>query len=1137
MRICTLQNLLLIFTLLVVVPLAAQHTGELKATFAVPVTTQEKPLPQIFEVLESHFENNEVADAVLLRLKKEQLPALLQRLQKEDGPVVFEIPAANGQVMALQLEKNKLLAEGFKVRTPLGTYPYQPGQYLRGTVKGSPQSLAALSVFNDLVMGVFAGEAGNYVLGPLRTVNGIASDEYILYNEQDLKISNDFACFADELPVPSRKTPTPSGTEKSLVQPLVKVYFECDYLMYQEKGSNSTNVINFVTGAFNAVATIYNNESILTQISEVFVWTTQDPYRTSSSVDALTDFRNRLNTNGFNGDLAHLLSRTNNNLGGVAYRDVLCVRNYAYAYSNISSTYQNFPTYSWTVNVITHEMGHSLGSPHTQSCEWAGGPIDNCFCPEGSCSPGPEPPATGGTIMSYCHLNGNTSNCTLPSGSNPGVNLSAGFGQLPGDLIRNRVNNASCLEGASPRPNLTVASGGLSTNGSVVNANITVTNNGGAAADSTTVGFYLSTDFAFSPIDYLFATRTVPALANGATSGNIVVNMDVSSVNGIPPGVYYIIFFIDKDNTVGESNENDNIFYWNSPQVVLAGTCPAPTSSQLTVTNITTNSARFNCSMTGVSQYDWQYRLVGAASWTGVMEGVNNYYNASGLVAGAAYEFQTRVRCDTTWSIWSPSLVFSTTAASCAAPTTTQISASNITSNAARLNCTVTGVTQYDWQYRVVGTTTWVAVAEGTSNFFNLSNLAASTNYEFQVRVLCNTTWSSWSASRTFTTSAAVCNAPATTQLSASNILSTSAQLNCTLTGVTQYDWQYRRTGTTTWTALPEGTAATYNLTGLTASASYEFQARVQCGTVWSAWSASVTFTTAAPCNAPSSTQTSTSNITTTAARLNCSVTGVTQYDWQYRRTGTTTWSDLPEGSSNFYDLGSLTPGTGYEFQVRVRCGATQWSNWSASRSFTTTTLTCARPTTSQITATAITGTTAQLNHTLSGYSSYGWRYRRSGTSLWTTLPNTISNFTNLTGLSRNTRYEFQVQVFCNNAWTSWSAGKTFTTASSFDEPGANALAGTMPSSPGGVNAEWELKAYPQPATDILSIEFRVHQESPLHAAIYDLTGKVVKTIPLGVFTPGTYTSQVTVESLHPGIYLLQVIGNEYNKQVKIVIQ
>jgi hypothetical protein len=118
----------------------------------------------------------------------------------------------------------------------------------------------------------------------------------------------------------------------------------------------------------------------------------------------------------------------------VAFLDSLCADN-NYAYSGVDLFYEDVPTYSWTIGAMTHEMGHSFGSPHTHACAWNGNntAIDGCGeqAGNGGC-PGPIP-SNGGTIMSYCHL------------LSTGVNLSKGFGPQPGQLIRNTIDSKWCL--------------------------------------------------------------------------------------------------------------------------------------------------------------------------------------------------------------------------------------------------------------------------------------------------------------------------------------------------------------------------------------------------------------------------------------------------------------------------------------------------------------------------------------------------------------------------------------------------------------------------------------------------------------------------------------------------------------------
>jgi hypothetical protein len=92
--------------------------------------------------------------------------------------------------------------------------------------------------------------------------------------------------------------------------------------------------------------------------------------------------------------------------------------------------------------VISHEFGHSLGSPHTHACLWNGNntPIDGCGSqagyPENGCTiVGPIPSTSvKGTIMSYCHLV-----------SGVGISFANGFGLQPATLMANIVNGKPCL--------------------------------------------------------------------------------------------------------------------------------------------------------------------------------------------------------------------------------------------------------------------------------------------------------------------------------------------------------------------------------------------------------------------------------------------------------------------------------------------------------------------------------------------------------------------------------------------------------------------------------------------------------------------------------------------------------------------
>lgn len=906
---------LLLLTCFLSTPLQAQQNGVLEQIRAARQKGVVFRPYSLFSYQDALTEvlplRSKLPEGVVLKVDPKVLDALIK--QRPEG-LFLELPRdKNGQVFQLDLIRVDLHTPDFKLNTSAdGPIAYEPGIHYRGVLRNEAKTSVALSFFKDEVMGVIGfAESSNWVLGRLEGTN--LRDAYTVYPEDELDFDKSFNCGSSEVSQEIRHTENKLAELRGVtpVDKTVRVYFECEYDLVTEKGG-ATGAADFINGIFNIVSLLYQNEGITVVISEIFAWTTPDAYPTSSTSNALVSFKSTRPS--FNGDIAHLVSRGQPTGGGIAYRPGLC-NGYGYAYSYVNSTYSAFPTYSWTANVITHEMGHNLGSPHTHDCAWNGNntPLDGCgpaagYSGTGTCVALPAPTAPfKGTIMSYCHLLGNI-----------GIDLNLGFGQQPGDLIRATISAATCLSG------------------------------GGAV-------------------------------------------------------------------------------------------CNTPTAAQLLANNVSANSATLVTNISGLVGYDWRYRVVGSATWVDVASSTSNSLNVTGLSASSNYEFQGSVQCTAggAWTSWSASKTFTTTGAVCATPTTAQISASNIASTTATLSCSMGGVVSYDWRYRLAATSLWTDLTNTSSNSVNISGLDLASNYQFQVSVQCTAggVWTAWSASKTFTTLAApACIAPTTAQIAASNVGTNTATLGCSVTGVVGYDWRYRLVGSSTWTDLNNTTASSTNLSSLAAASNYEFQVAVQCtaGSTWTAWSASTTFTTLAPaCIAPSSTQLSTSAVTASAATLNCSATGVLSYDWRYRLVGSSTWIDLTNTSTGSTSLSSLVASSNYEFQVALQCTAGgAWSEWSASKTFTTLALVCVTPTTAQITATNITSSTATLSCSLVGMVSYDWRYRLVGTSLWTDLSNTSAASVNISGLSAASNYQFQVSVLCTagGTWTAWSASKSFST-------------------------------------------------------------------------------------------------------------
>lgn len=370
-------------------------------------------------------------DITVIKVKSKELKKLIN-----EKPEAVEISFPfDGKQLTVELYKNQIFTNNFKVTTNKGEIVnYTPGVYYQGVVKGDNKSVVAFSFFDNDIVGVASTpKLGNVVIGKVKN-----SEDFVSYSDSKLTGFNPFICGADELQENQKKKSSfdpnkETAAKKVATQNCVRVYYEVCYTPYVNNGSNTTTTTNWLTAVHNNIATLYSNDDIRIALNEINIWTTQDPYTGAPNAN-LGNFRTNRQT--FNGDLAHLVNSPSTT--SVAYINSLCTT-YKHAYSGISQTYNNVPVYSWTIGAMTHEMGHSLGSPHTHACAWNGNntAIDGCGPQAGyseGCT-GPIPSTTEkGSIMSYCHLI-----------SGVGINFSNGFGPQPAALIRNTIDSKACI--------------------------------------------------------------------------------------------------------------------------------------------------------------------------------------------------------------------------------------------------------------------------------------------------------------------------------------------------------------------------------------------------------------------------------------------------------------------------------------------------------------------------------------------------------------------------------------------------------------------------------------------------------------------------------------------------------------------
>ncbi len=342
----------------------------------------------------------------------------------------------------LDLYRADVFSQQAEIKTSDGRVftPDADHQFYRGIISGDPNSLAIVSVFEERIQILFADQSGS------RRIQQTSGHQYVLINDLDILIPKDVNCFAEDVSNHPQAGESPGATQR-MSGTCVEVYVECDFKSYQDNGSSVFNTEEWVAELWNEVIALYENENIPVAVSDVFVYTSSDPFAGLSSISAvLYAFRDHIDTLTYDGRLAHLLS-TRTLGGGIAFLDVLCSNSNQVAFSaSLSTNIVPLPTFSWSVEVVTHEMGHNMGSPHTHACAWNSNStaIDGCGptagYSEGCTGPLPE----SGTIMSYCHLV-----------SGVGINFANGFGPQPGDLIRNKYNNANCNTGICGPPDCT----------------------------------------------------------------------------------------------------------------------------------------------------------------------------------------------------------------------------------------------------------------------------------------------------------------------------------------------------------------------------------------------------------------------------------------------------------------------------------------------------------------------------------------------------------------------------------------------------------------------------------------------------------------------------------------------------------
>ncbi len=242
-----------------------------------------------------------------------QLNTDQQRTLLKERPEAFVLilPLNGSDSIQLNLYKVEILPDQIQVSTS-GSGPLSISNYnylfYRGYIDGNTNSIVSLTLSLDYLKIMIGQENGNFFISE-KSQNEYELTKDIISEHDMLELS----CHTSDINVPIPNEVHQNNYTFKSPEP-IDLFIVTDHDKYLDHNQDSIDLLNFIVDLVNESASLYALSNVDIQLSELYMWTTTDPYAALNGIDYVLDKLGEEYYNGFNGHLAHLVS--GRNLGG-----------------------------------------------------------------------------------------------------------------------------------------------------------------------------------------------------------------------------------------------------------------------------------------------------------------------------------------------------------------------------------------------------------------------------------------------------------------------------------------------------------------------------------------------------------------------------------------------------------------------------------------------------------------------------------------------------------------------------------------------------------------------------------------------------------------------------------------------------